>query len=81
MLSQDTADDSAVPCRDEQPGSAVQVGRFLMPRRAMSEFICPGCGRPLQIALRSDMCFAKAQVYCDECERDYRGAGAVGSKQ
>lgn len=37
-----------------------------------SEFICPGCGRPLAITLRSDMCFAEAQVYCDDCERDYQ---------
>jgi hypothetical protein len=37
-----------------------------------SEFICPGCGRPLAITLRSDMCFAEAQVYCAECERDYQ---------
>ena len=37
-----------------------------------SEFICPGCGRPLAIALRSTMCFAEAQVYCDDCERDYQ---------
>ncbi|MFN8514550.1 MAG: hypothetical protein U0232_05310 [Thermomicrobiales bacterium] len=37
-----------------------------------SEFICPGCGRPLAITLRSDMCFAEAQIYCDDCERDYQ---------
>ena len=36
------------------------------------EFLCPGCGRPLAIALRSDMCFAEAQVYCADCERDYQ---------
>ena len=36
------------------------------------EFVCPGCGRPLNIVLRSTMCFAEAQVYCDECERDYQ---------
>ena len=81
MVPRDMADDSAVPCRDEQPDSAVQVGRFLMPRRAVSEFVCPGCGRPLQIALRSDMCFAEAQIYCADCERDYqerRGRWATG---
>jgi predicted RNA-binding Zn-ribbon protein involved in translation (DUF1610 family) len=37
-----------------------------------SEFLCPGCGRPLEIVLNSTMCFAEAQVYCDDCERDYR---------
>ena len=36
------------------------------------EFVCPGCGRPLAITLRSDMCFAEAQVYCADCERDYQ---------
>lgn len=38
----------------------------------ISEFVCPGCGRPLAITLRSDMCFAEAQVYCADCERDYQ---------
>jgi hypothetical protein len=42
------------------------------PAEPASEFICPGCGRPLAITLRSDMCFAEAQVYCDDCERDYQ---------
>ncbi len=68
----------------ETSEDAVQVGRFLMPRRAVSEFICPGCGRPLLIALRSDMCFAEAQIYCEECERDYqerRGRWTVGGGQ
>lgn len=37
-----------------------------------SEFICPGCGRPLAVALQSTMCFAEAQVYCPACERDYQ---------
>lgn len=37
-----------------------------------SEFICPGCGRPLAIALRSQMCFAEAQTCCPGCERDYQ---------
>ena len=36
------------------------------------EFVCPGCGRPLDIALHSTMCFAEAQVYCPACERDYQ---------
>ena len=40
--------------------------------RTQSEFLCPGCGRPLNIVLNSTMCFAEAQVYCDECERDYQ---------
>lgn len=39
---------------------------------APSEFICPGCGRPLAITLHSTMCFAEALVYCADCERDYR---------
>ncbi len=46
-----------------------------------SEFICPGCGRPLAITLRSTICFAEALVYCADCERDYqqrRGQWAVG---
>lgn len=42
------------------------------PAAPPSEFICPGCGRPLAIVLHSTMCFAEAQVYCDDCERDYR---------
>ena len=37
-----------------------------------SEFICPGCGRPLAVALQSTMCFAEAQIYCPDCERDYQ---------
>ncbi|MDP9371768.1 MAG: hypothetical protein M3Q65_04810 [Chloroflexota bacterium] len=37
-----------------------------------SEFLCPGCGRPLAVTLRSDMCFAEAQVYCPDCERDFQ---------
>jgi len=36
------------------------------------EFLCPGCRRPLSIALPDAMCFAAAQVYCPDCERDYR---------
>ena len=60
------------PNGSDQSGETVQVGRFLMPRRAVSEFVCPGCGRPLQIALRSDMCFAEAQIYCADCEQDYQ---------
>ena len=40
--------------------------------QTQSEFLCPGCGRPLNITLHSTMCFAEAQVYCDECERDYQ---------
>lgn len=46
-----------------------------------SEFICPGCGRPLAITLHSTMCFAEALVYCADCEHDYqqrRGQWAVG---
>ncbi len=42
------------------------------PAEPVSEFICPGCGRPLAITLRSDMCFAEAQVYCADCEQDYQ---------
>jgi hypothetical protein len=42
------------------------------PTEPASEFLCPGCGRPLAITLRSDMCFAEAQVYCADCERDYQ---------
>ena len=42
------------------------------PAAPPSEFLCPGCGRPLAITLRSDMCFAEAQVYCPDCERDYQ---------
>ena len=37
----------------------------------LREFLCPGCGRPLAITLNSTMCFAEAQVYCADCERDY----------
>jgi hypothetical protein len=42
------------------------------PTSPASEFLCSGCGRPLAITLNSTMCFAEAQVYCDDCERDYR---------
>jgi predicted RNA-binding Zn-ribbon protein involved in translation (DUF1610 family) len=42
------------------------------PTEPASEFLCPGCGRPLAITLRSDMCFAEAQVYCADCERDFQ---------
>ena len=43
------------------------------PREApTSEFVCPGCGRPLHVTLHSDFCLAEAQVFCPECERDYR---------
>lgn len=42
------------------------------PTAPASEFLCPGCGRPLEIVLHSTMCFAEAQVYCADCERDYR---------
>ena len=45
---------------------------LLADREPIGEFVCPGCGRPLAIALRSDMCFAEAQVYCADCERDYQ---------
>ena len=37
-----------------------------------SEFVCPGCGRPLHVTLRSGSCLAEAQVFCPECERDYQ---------
>ena len=40
--------------------------------RPRSEFLCQGCGRPLDIELRSSMCFAEAQVNCADCERDYQ---------
>lgn len=40
--------------------------------RPRGEFLCPGCGRPLDIELRSGMCFAEAQVHCPACERDYQ---------
>ena len=56
------------------------------PEIPASEFICPGCGRPLDIVLHSTMCFAEAQVYCPDCERDYQqkrgqwvGHGADGT--
>lgn len=42
------------------------------PSAPMGEFICPGCGRPLEIVLHSTLCFAEAQMYCADCERDYR---------
>lgn len=42
------------------------------PTAPPSEFICPGCGRPLAVTLHSTMCFAEALVYCPACERDYR---------
>lgn len=42
-----------------------------------SEFVCSGCGRPLAIVLHSTMCFAEAQVYCPDCERDYQQRGSL----
>ena len=66
----------------DSPGESLEAGTpstraTLLPppladREPSGEFVCPGCGRPLAITLRSDMCFAEAQVYCADCERDYQ---------
>ena len=62
----------------DEPGDAVTPrGQDVTPRSSpgdngASEFICPGCGRPLAVALQSTMCFAEAQIYCPDCERDYQ---------
>ena len=60
---------------DEWPADGTRltaVPRLPPDREPAGEFVCPGCGRPLAITLRSDMCFAEAQVYCPDCERDYQ---------
>ncbi len=54
------------------PTRATPLPPRLADRAPIGEFVCPGCGRPLAITLRSDMCFAEAQVYCADCERDYQ---------
>ena len=54
------------------PMPATAAPPLLADQGPIGEFVCPGCGRPLAITLRSDMCFAEAQVYCADCERDYQ---------
>ena len=54
------------------PAGGTPLPPLLADREPIGEFVCPGCGRPLAITLRSDMCFAEAQVYCADCERDYQ---------
>lgn len=39
---------------------------------AVSEFSCPGCGRPLAVTLHGNVCFAEAQIFCPDCERDFQ---------
>lgn len=66
----------------EQANKATGMRRPIVPQPLLyhpadtatpvSEFLCPGCGRPLAITLRSDMCFAEAQTYCADCEREYQ---------
>ena len=69
-------DDSGRPDRDSPDRSTSHpthpVPAVVANQGPTSEFVCPGCGRPLAITLRSDMCFAEAQVYCADCERDYQ---------
>lgn len=84
-------DDNARPDRDlpgqPTPNRTQTVPTLVAPpllaeQGPASEFVCPGCGRPLAITLHSDMCFAEAQVYCADCERDYqerRGRWAPGA--
>jgi hypothetical protein len=64
------------PGGSPEAGTPLARGTPLPPlvadREPTGEFVCPGCGRPLAITLRSDMCFAEAQVYCADCERDYQ---------
>ena len=72
--------DSGRPDRDSPAGATSDRTRpvpaaappLFADQGPISEFVCPGCGRPLAITLRSDMCFAEAQVYCADCERDYQ---------
>ena len=75
------ADDSARADRDAPGGPTSDPTQtvptlvappLLAEQGPVSEFVCPGCGRPLAITLRSDMCFAEAQVYCADCEHDYQ---------
>ena len=73
-------DDSGRPDRDSPRASTsgrtspvpAAAPPLLADQGPTGEFVCPGCGRPLAITLRSDMCFAEAQVYCADCERDYQ---------
>lgn len=56
----------------QPPAPAPQAPEAHEPISPPSEFVCPGCGCPLNIVLHSTMCFAEAQVYCPDCERDYQ---------
>ncbi len=60
------------PEADTPSARGTPLPPLLVDREPSGEFVCPGCGRPLAITLRSDMCFAEAQVYCADCERDYQ---------
>lgn len=62
-------------CQSPQREDYVSVNRE--PTIPPSEFVCSGCGRPLAIVLHSTMCFAEAQVYCPDCERDYQQRGSL----
>jgi hypothetical protein len=66
-MRQSSRDDNALvstPIHDRLPEEA--------PAGSTSEFICQGCGKPLQLTLHSDMCYAEALVFCPDCERDYQ---------
>ena len=61
--------------RDDNTPTGDQARDLLLvsaPGVSTSEFICQGCGKPLQLTLHSDMCYAEALVFCPDCERDYQ---------
>lgn len=68
--------EAASPPPDPTGADILRAVRPLLDDRELvaspSAFVCPGCGRPLAVTLSSDLCFAEAQVYCPDCERDYQ---------
>ena len=68
----DQGSPGGLPPDHVQPVPATAASPVFAEQQPSGEFVCPGCGRPLAITLRSDMCFAEAQVYCADCERDYQ---------
>lgn len=55
----------------EQPAPAGAPHSEVEPApRVTSEFICSGCGGPLDVVLVSDICLMAAWRLCPNCERD-----------
>lgn len=72
QLEQQGADRRSTPLAADGPPAVRPPLDDPEPAVPPGEFRCPGCGQPLAITLRSDMCFAEAQVYCADCERDFQ---------